>query len=84
LGRLTVALNDELKWPIEPPLADEIAKSLYTGRHENAYRLMVTTDEFRNAARTALSDRPSEEVAALLGKFAPEEESTMVMLTWSR
>lgn len=84
MGHLTVALNDQLKWPIEAPAADAIGESLFKGRFRKAPSLMVEIDDFRKAARAAVGRRPNGAVTTLIETLAPEQESTVVLLTWRR
>jgi hypothetical protein len=84
MGHLLVALNEQLQWPIEAPLADEIGESLFKGRFRKAPSLVVEIDDFRNAARQAVSRRPNDAISSLLETLAPEEESTVLLLTWDR
>jgi hypothetical protein len=85
MGKLTVALNPHMKWPIQPPHADEIGAALLR-KHPEASDIMVMVDEFQAAARTSLTKHPvdDEGLASLLEQLGLEEKSTMALVKWDR
>jgi hypothetical protein len=78
MGKLTIWLNDDLFWRIDPPLADEVWRRL--GLEKST---MVMASEFAEAVAASTSS-PPKALRALLDEINAEIEagdsSTMVIV----
>jgi hypothetical protein len=83
MGRLTVGLNEQLKWPIDPPYADIIGQTLFA-TFPDAPRAFIFASSFVKAAKPLLELRDDAALAAAVAELADEEDSTMVVVSWER
>ena len=83
MGRLTVGLNEQLKWPIDPPYADILGQTLFATFPE-ALSAFVSASSFTRAAKPLLELRHDPALAAAVAELSDEEDSTMVILSWER
>jgi hypothetical protein len=79
MGRLTVALNEQISWTIDTPPIRRAREAPVRSRPEQAF---VFAREFLRAAAPMAGHHP--ELQRAVNEIATEEESTMVLLTWER
>jgi hypothetical protein len=83
MGKLTVALTDEIKWEIDPPYSDILGQTLFVlfPRSPTAF---VFAHEFVSAAVPLLELRDDGALAAAVAELSGQDDSTMVTLEWER